>query len=356
MTVYIGVDLHVRTQTVCWCDTADGEIHERTLDHEREDVRGFYAQFAGPAVIGVESVGYAVWFHRMLEGLGHEVRVGDAYAIRKYARRRQKNDRRDAALILDLLLQNDFPAIHWPSPESRDVLGLLRYRHRLVKMRTMLKNGLQAVAYNHQLRLKTRLFTQAGRKQFAALPLEGADACQRLRSLALLDALGEQILAVEAELARRAATDRRVTLVRTHPGVGLLTSLAFVHTVEPVSRFARARQVAAYCGLDPMEHSSAERVRMGHISKQGSRLLRFLLVEASQSVVQHEEDLRRFYTRLLCQNKNSAVALTAVARKLSLRLYVLLRDQIDYDQFRLRGRDARHARDYASAAPAALSI
>ena len=114
--------------------------------------------------------------------------------------------------------------------------------------------------------------------------------------------------------------------------------------------------MAAYCGLDPMENSSAERVHMGHISKQGSRLLRFLLVEASQSVVQHEEDLGRFYTRLLRQNKNSAVALTAVARKLSLRLYVLLRDQIDYDQFRLRGRDARHARDFASAATAALSI
>ncbi len=101
---------------------------------------------------------------------------------------------------------------------------------------------------------------------------------------------------------------------------------------------------AAYCGLDPMEHSSAEQVRFGGISKQGSRLLRFLLIEATQSVVRYDDQLRCFYRRLLSR-KNSAVALTAVARKLAVRLFVMLREQIDYEQFRLRGRDARHARD-----------
>lgn len=344
MTVYLGVDLHVRTQTVCWCDTAEGEIHEQMLDHERDDVRGFYQQFAAPAVIGVEAVGYAGWFHRLQEELGHQVRVGDAYAIRKLARRRQKNDRRDAALMLDLLLRNEFPTVHWPGPESRDVLGLLRYRHRLVKIRTILKNGLQAVAYNHQLRLRGGLFTRTGRQRLAALRLQGADQCQRLRSLALLGALDEQVTAIEADLAQRATADVRVGRLRTHPGVGLLTALAFVHTIEPAARFARVRQVAAYCGLDPMEHSSAEQVRFGGISKQGSRLLRFLLIEATQSVVRYDDQLRCFYRRLLSR-KNSAVALTAVARKLAVRLFVMLREQIDYEQFRLRGRDARHARD-----------
>jgi transposase len=345
MPVYLGVDLHVRTQTASWCDTADGVIHQRMLDHQRDDVRAFYAQFAAPAIVGLESSGYAVWFHRLLAEQGHQVLVGDAFQIRQFAKRRQKNDRRDAELLLDLLLRGDFPAVHVPPPASREVLGLLRYRHRLVRMRTMLRNGLQAVALNHQLRLGPRLWTRRGQQQLAALPLAGADTVQRTHSLVLLTALAEQIATVEQELERRAQGDARVLRLRTHPGVGLLTALAVVHTLEPVTRFDRARRIAAYCGLDPKEHSSGDTIRFGHISKQGNRLLRFLLVEAAHRAVQsgQDDDLRRFYFHLVVK-KCAAVAVVAVARKLVLRLYRMLRDQIDYDEFRRRGRDARRAR------------
>jgi transposase len=343
MGVYIGVDLHVRTQTVCWMDTADGEIHERTLEHERDDVRQFYAQLAAPAVVGVEASGYSLWFHRFIEESGHQLLVGNASAIRQFARRRQKNDHRDAQLLLDLLLHGDFPTVHVPSPASRDVLALLRYRHRLVRMRTMLRNGLQAVALSHQLRLGPRLFTAQGQQQLTALPLTGAYAAQRQHSLGLLDSLGERVRAIEKELESRAQQDARVVRLRTHPGVGLLTSIAVVHALEPVARFDRARRIAAYCGLDPKEHSSGDTQRFGHISKQGNRLLRFLLVEAAHSAIREEDDLRRFYFRLESR-RNSAVALVAVARKLVLRLYRMLREEIDYDEFRRRGRDARRAR------------
>ncbi len=349
MPVYLGVDFHARSQTVCWCNTEDGVIHQRLLDHERDNVPVFYAQFAAPAIVGLEASGYALWFHRLLATLGHQVLVGDSASIRKFAQRRQKNDRRDAELLLDLLLDGDFPAVHVPPPASRDVLGLLRYRHRLVRMRTMLRNGLQAVALNHQLRLGPSLFTVRGQQRLSALPLDGADATQRLHSLALLEALQKKTLEVEELLGARAAADPRVLRLRTHPGVGLLTALAVVHTLEPVTRFDRARRVAAYCGLDPQEHSSGESQRFGHISKQGNRLLRFLLIEAAQAAVRpgQDADLRRFYYHLLAK-KHPAVAAVAVARKLLLRLYRMLREQIAYDEFRRRGRDARRAREVSS--------
>ena len=350
MAVYIGVDLHVRTQTVCWMNTADGEIHQHTLDHSRDDVRAFYAQFTAPAVVGIESSGYALWFHQLIEQAGHRLLVGDAYAIRQFARRRQKNDRRDAELLLDLLRREEFPVVHRPAPPSQDTLALLRYRHRLVRMRTMVKNGLQAVALNHQLRLGFRLFTVRGQQRFAALPLSGAYATQRQQSQVLLTTLEAQIAAVNQELATRAAADARVVRLRTHPGVGLQTALAVVHTLEPVTRFDRARRIAAYCGLDPSEHSSGDTTRYGHISKQGNRLLRFLLVEAAWSAVQHEEDLGRFFRRLRARKKPHAVAVVAVARKLVLRLYRMLREGIDYEEFRRRGRDARRARKWTSRA------
>src|SRR2546430_496991 len=195
MAVYIGVDLHVRTQTVCWMNTADGEIHQHTLDHSRDDVRAFYAQFTAPAVVGIESSGYALWFHQLIEQAGHRLLVGDAYAIRQFARRRQKNDRRDAELLLDLLRREEFPVVHRPAPPSQDTLALLRYRHRLVRMRTMVKNGLQAVGLKHQLRVGVPLFSVRGQQQFAALPLSGAYATQRQQSQGLLTALEEQIAA-----------------------------------------------------------------------------------------------------------------------------------------------------------------
>ncbi|HEY1468960.1 MAG TPA: IS110 family transposase [Candidatus Acidoferrum sp.] len=352
MSVYLGVDFHARTQTVCWCDEADGLIHQRTLDHQRDDVRGFYTQFAVPAVVGLEATGYARWFHRLIESLGHRLLVGDAYVIRKCALRRQKNDRRDAELLLDLLLHRDFPAVHIPPVASQAVLRLLRYRQRLVGMQTRLRNSVQALAMNYQLRLGPKLWSKRGQQQLLALQFDTTDCLLRETSLQLLAQLRTRIRAIEKELSSRAEQDERVHLLRTHPGVGLLTSLAVAHTLEPVTRFARARRVAAYCGLDPREFSSGDTVRMGHISKQGNRLLRHLLVEAAHRVVHGKTDteLRNFYFRLLARKKHVAVAVTAVARKLVLRLYRMLRENIDYTEFRRRGRDARCARKTASPA------
>lgn len=130
--------------------------------------------------------------------------------------------------------------------------------------------------------------------------------------------------------------------LQTHPGIGLITSLALVHTLEPVSRFSTARKVV-YVGLDPVEHSSAERKRFGSISKEGCRFLRFLMVETAQKAVNGDQELKAFYYRLV-QRKERSKAKVAVARKLLTRGYIMLRDQIDYAEFLRRGVEARSAR------------
>src|SRR5260370_19699909 len=132
----------------------------------------------------------------------------------------------------------------------------------------------------------------------------------------VLRTVEEQLAAAEQELERRAAGDARVERLRTHPGVGLLTALAVVHTLEPVERFQRAKEIAAYCGLDPMEHSSGETVRYGHISKQGNRLLRHTLVEAAMSAARCAEELGRFYLKLRGRSKAHGVAIAGAARTL----------------------------------------
>ena len=344
MTVYIGVDFHARAQTISYL-TTDGEIRRLQLDHgQPEEVRSFYQQFAGQQVIvGFESSGYAAWFEELLEELGCEIWIGHATAIRLFARRRQKNDRRDADLILDLLLRGDFPRIHRYSPESREVLQQLRYRQRLVKMRTMVVNSLVFMASSRGVSLRTQLKSRRGVERLRQIVLPQALLEQRDEMCQLLQELKAKIDRVERWLAAKAESDKRVQRLRTHYGIGPLTGLCLVHTLECVERFANPRKVTAYVGFDPVEDSSGERRRIGSISKQGSRLLRFLLVEAGQIAMRQDQDLARVYRRVLVR-RGHAKAKVAIARRLLVRAFIMLRDEIDYAEFQRRGVAARSSR------------
>jgi len=336
MTLYIGVDIHARQQTLSYLDTEDGTTGQVELQHERDDVKGFYSKFQGEVIVGIEACGYTNWFEELIEQLGHKLLVGDAAEIRRLARRRQKNDRRDADLLLDLLVHNEFPALFRYSRESREVLRQLRYRHKLVKLRTMVVNTLHALAINCGLSLRAKLLTKGGRQQLSALQLSAISQQQRDELLSLADELTRRIQTVELWLQTQAKSDARVQRLQTHPGVGLLTSLCLVHTLGDLTRFSSTRKVAAYVGFDPMEDSSAERKVYGGISKAGSRLLRYLLVEAGQTAAKVDEHLKQFYRRLL-PRRGKARAKVAVARKLLIRCFLMGRAEIDYAEFLRRG-------------------
>jgi transposase len=342
MTVYCGVDFHARQQTIDYLDTVDGEIHQCTLRHQEDDVRGFYAQFKGEVIVGLEASGYSAWFEEMLEELHHTVWLGNPAEIRRKAPRRQKNDRRDAELILTLMLKGDFPRLHRFSAESRLVLRQLRYRHKLVKVSTIAKNSLHAISMNAGLPLKRGLSAR-GIERLRGLALPPVLCQQREEWLQLVALIEQRSAAIETVLEKVAAGDSQVTLLRTHPGIGLLTGLALRHTLMPVSRFSSTRKAAAYIGFDPVEDSSAERRRLGSISKEGSRLLRFLLNEAGQTACRRDPDLKRFYHRLV-HRRDRPKAKVAVARKLLVRSFIMLRDQINYAEFVRRGVAARSAR------------
>ena len=148
-----------------------------------------------------------------------------------------------------------------------------------------------------------------------------------LQRVAELDAeIAAMDVRVWAEVQRRPAARR----LKTHPGVGPQTALATVLTLGEVSRFSSARKVSAYLGLVPTEYSSGGKQRLGHISKQGSSLMRFLLVEAGQSAVQRDEELQRAYKRLWVRQGNRAAAKVMVARRLAVRLYWMLRHEWTY--------------------------
>jgi transposase len=343
-TIYIGVDFHARQQTICYLKAETGELVTCELKHQNKGaVRAFYAQFQGLVIVGLEASGYSPWFERLLEELGCEVWLGHATEIRRRARWRQKNDRRDAELILDLMLHNEFPRLHRPAVQSREVLRMLRYRQKLIKLRTMSKNSLQAIALQAGLAKGSRLFTKSGQQELSTAEMSPVMQWQCEHWVQLLEPLNKQLLETMVWCKAQSKGDVAITRLRTHPGIGLLTSLCLQHTLQPVSRFRNSRKVAAYAGFDPVERSSAERKCFLGISKAGSRLLRYLLVEAAQTAVRKDEDLKRFYKRL-AERRGRPKAKVAAARKLLIRAYIMLRDEIDYAEFRRRAVAARLAR------------
>ena len=167
----IGCDLHARQQTLAMLDTVSGEVVNRTLMHEGNQVREFYSELPGPVLVGIEAIGPMQWFLDLLAQLGIECRVGDAAKIRAAEPRKQKHDRRDADLILKLLVENRFPAIWLPSKELLDLRALLLHRHQWVRIRTRIQNALQAIALANGLRRGPGLWSYDGQAKIAFLPL-----------------------------------------------------------------------------------------------------------------------------------------------------------------------------------------
>jgi transposase len=323
----IGCDFHPSFQQIAMVDTETGEHTEKRLTPS--EALQFYGQLKGQVVVGMEGCGNTLWFERLLAELGHDLWLGDASKIRALEVRKQKTDRRDAELLLRLLEEGRFPRLWVPNLQQRDLRQLLLHRHKLVGMRRQVKNQLQHLALNQGVQRKAKLWSQAGRKLLAELPLSGWTARRREELLLLLDDLEQKIGELDVAVAKAAEKDTVAQLLQTHPGVGSVTALAFSLNLGQIERFAHSRQVVSYLGLNPSEHSSGGRQRLGSISKQGNPMLRSLLVEAGQTTARLEPELKRAYQRLK-RRKHSAVAKVMVARKLAVRLYWMWRTEQPY--------------------------
>ncbi len=331
----IGCDFHPGFEQIAMLDKETGEVRSLRLQHP-EEAREFYGSLQESALVGMESCGHSQWFERMLAELGHQLWIGDAAQIRASVVRAQKTDERDAEHLLKLLVEGRFPKLWVPTVEERDIRQLLVHRHKLVRMRTQVKNQLQSLALNQGMQKKRQLWTRAGREQLEKLELPRYAAQRRAELLTMLDQLEEQVKQLSKQVEVEAAKRTEVVRLMTHPGVGPQTALGFVLTIGDVSRFANAKKVSSYLGLIPREYSSGGKQRLGGISKQGSTLMRFLLVEAAQSAARHEPELKRAYVRM-AMRKSRGQAKVAIARRLATRLYWMLRSEKTYAQLRAAG-------------------
>ena len=292
----IGCDLHSRQQTLAMLDTSTGEVEKTTLKHEGNHVREFYSGLPRPVRVGIEATGSMQWFLNLMEELEIECLVGHPAEIRAAEPRKQKHDRRDADLLLSLLVEERFPAIWLPTKELLDLRALLRHRHQWVRIRTRIQNALQAIALANGLRRGPSLWTQAGQHAIASLPLPPHAAYRR-------NELQAMYVKFEAEIEK---LNQRV------------------------------------------EQQARERV--GARLLMGNPLLRFLWSEAVIHAVRRDPQLKHFYRRKLIQ-KGLGKARAAVARKLGIRMWIMLRDRIEYSEFCRRGQMQQTSGDARAGMP-----
>jgi transposase len=262
---------------------------------------------------------------------------GDAAKIRAAVVRKQKTDARDAAHLLELLCSERFPKIWRPAPAERDLRQLVWHRQKLVWMRGAVKNQMHALAMGEGVCRKKKLFTAKGRQELEGLALGRWASYRRQELLRMFDELQASVARLDQAVEQAAKSQPLAVRLMTHPGVGPVTSLAFVLIIGPIDRFQRSKQVVSYLGLNPQEHSSGGKQRLGSISKQGNPMMRSLLVEAGHTAARFDPQLRRVYQRLKFR-RGASVAKVAVARKLAVRMYWMLRSTADYAQLvRMQG-------------------
>jgi len=328
----IGVDYHPSFQEIAFLVEETGEYGEQKLNHSEGEAERFYRDLHARGIhvrVGMEATGFSRWFERLLAELDFELWMGDPAEIKAKRVKKQKYDREDARLLLRLMRENNFPKIWVPSPENRDLRQLLWHRHRLVQMRTRIMNQLQALAMNEGKRWKKKLWSAQGRTELEKLPLAPWASRRRRELLELLDRLDPSIEELSKAVEREARKRSDVLRLMTHPGVGALTALAFVLIIGTTERFERGKQIGTYVGMIPSEDSSAGKQRLGHISKQGNSLLRFLLVEAAQAAARINPHWRRRYMHL-AMRRHKSIAKVAMGRRLGVRLYWMWRNGCDY--------------------------
>jgi hypothetical protein len=217
----VGLDYHPSVQQIAFLDLESGEFGERQLNRNEGEVEEFYRELKQRGIgvrVGMEATGNTRWFERVMMELGFELWIGDRLQIRRRRVRKQKTDRRDAHLLLKLMVEDRFPRVWVPSPENRDVRQLLWHRHRLVQMRTRIMNQLQAVALNEGVRRKKALWGKEGRAQLESFLLFPWATRRRQDLLELLDRLKPIIADLNAAVQEEAERRPQVRRLMTHPG------------------------------------------------------------------------------------------------------------------------------------------
>jgi len=329
MSVYVGIDVHRKRSQVAVVDEAGTVLANRNVVNGVEQVLAVIGQYPTHTPVAFEAAFGWGWLVEMLEDYGYEPHLVHPTRCKAIASARLKNDKVDAAILAQLLRADLLPEAWIAPPAVRQLRMLLRHRASLVRVRTLLRNRIHAVLADHGQDRPAGVWSGPGRDWLAGLDLPAASRQVIEDDLALIDAFAPTIEHLDGLVHAHAKADRRVKALTVLPGVGELTALTILAEVGDISRFSNARKLASWAGLTPTVRGSDLTVRHGHISKQGSAWLRWILCEAAQTAKRHPEFAATYQG--ITRRRGKKIATTAIARKLLTRAYHLLTADLSRD-------------------------
>jgi transposase len=324
-TRWVGIDLHRRRSQVAVIDEHGELTLSKRIPTGRETITELLGESEGTHVALEATYGWE-WLAELLEDAGFDVHLAHPLRTRAIAAARVKTDAVDARTLAHLLRTGLLPEAYIAPPELRDLRDVLRHRATLVHLRTSLKNRVHALlARQGILPEHSDLFGTAGREYLADLQLPDGPRRRLDSLLALIGDFDREITNTTDEIEQRARADERVKLLCQIRGIGRYTAMLIIAEVGEVTRFPTAKHLCQWAGLTPTVRSSDGKARLGHISRQGSTILRWALTEAAQHTPTGGGPLRTKYERIT-KRRGSKIAKVAIAREILTLCYYGLRD------------------------------
>lgn len=324
--LYAGVDLHRNVSQVAVVDERGELMLSRRVRSDRAELLRVFGEVGCDQSLEVAfeaTYGWG-WFADLLEEVGIPAHMAHPQANKAISSARVKNDTVDARTLAHLLRTELLPESWIAPPEVREKRRLVRTRTSLVRMRSRLKNQIHAILADYGLHAPGNGDVFVGSRlaelsrRLPSLPRERVEA-----HLRLIEGIDKEIDAADLEIQKLFARDPEVRRLLPIPGIGIITAAVILAEVGDIRRFPSARHFASWCGLTPTEHSSAEHTRRGHISKQGSRWLRWVLVEAACHSYRNPR-LAGFQASV-ASRRGDKIARIALARRLAVLSFYALR-------------------------------
>jgi transposase len=325
MSVYVGIDVHRKRSQVAVINQSGEVLTNRNVPNGVEPILKVIGGLPPGTPTAFEAAFGTGWLVELLEDYGFAPHLVHSSRCKAIASARLKNDKVDAAILAQLLRADLLPEAWIAPPPVRQLRALLRHRVALVRLRTLLRNRIHAIVADHgHDRPGGGYWTGPGRAWLSSLVLPAVSRELVDDDLGLIDALQDRIDRLDWEIHQRARSDPRVKVLTQLPGIGPFTALVILAEIGDVSRFTSARKLASWAGLTPTVRGSDRVAHYGHISKEGSVWLRWVLCEAAQTAKRHPQFAASF--QAIAKRRGKKIATTAVARKLLTRAWHLLTD------------------------------
>lgn len=335
---HVGVDQHKKYSFVVVKDQQGKTLDQAKLYHaDKENMKNYFYALPKESIVAIESCTFAHWMGDMLDDIGLNVKMSHPTKTKAIAEERIKTDKISASVLADLLRANMLPEAYRAPLDIRDARSFMRYRQHLVTLRTSLKNRIHNIIDYHGIQQSfSDLFGVEGRRFLEQLDLRPTYRTIIDNCLLIIDDLSKRIGKIDYQLKRKLKTDKQAQLLKTIPGVGIITAHIILAETGDINRFSNHHRFVRYIGIVPSLHQSGQILYRGHITKQGNKYLRTAFIESAQTAIRRDPYLAAHFNKIKAK-KGYGVAIVAIAHKLAKSAYVVLKNRWEYRYRSLNG-------------------